>query len=372
MDWTSGERRDHLRAVLVDPVSYAVVGELGEVTGGSIVENYDAPTRVSGTVETIAPETYVDLSMVRLIHEAQLGPETYRETLGTFFALRSSGTYRVGTHRVLYDLKSVLYAMQDDYAPEDLTLAKGSTAKAAFARICGLCSRRRSWVDGASDSRWGKAWTLEAGDSYLSWLHQLADRSSNRVDASASGLVTMAAYVRPRDREPIMRLPWNSPLVMSAGIADRTNEDELPSRAIVTWEHAHEVRVRDGVYTSGAQKGQPKYRTKTERTTVTGWADADAGARSSIGRRGYRVSTWHVEDDLGAGKAAAEEKARQYLNREDDVIRRWDVPCFWFPVHEGDVLLWREPDSDSWRRCLVDELRRDLTNWTQVLTLRGV
>lgn len=368
MDWTAGERRDRLVVALVDPISYATVGYLSEVTGGSIVENYESDTRIAGTVETIAPESYVDLSMMRLVHEARLGSETYRETLGTFFALRSSGSTRNGAHRVTYDLKSVLYGMEEDYAPQDLTLGKGAQASAAFARICGLCSRRRRWVDG-NDTRWTKAWTLEAGDTYLSWLHQLASKSSNRLEVSTSGLVTMERYVRPSQREPLMRLAWNSPLVTSGGITDYTNEMEVPSRAIVTWEHEVTSRVRVGTYTSGAHKGQPRYREKTDHVTVTGWADADAGSRSSIGRRGYRVSTWHQEDDLGAGKAAAEERARQYLQREDDVITRWEVPCYWFPVHEGDVLLWR-PQDGSWVRVLVTDVMRDLSNWTQTLTLR--
>ena len=93
---------------------------------------------------------------------------------------------------------------------------------------------------------------------------------------------------------------------------------EVPSRAIVTWEHEVTSKVRVGTYTSGSNKGRPRYEERTDMVTVTGWADAPAGSRSSIGRRGYRVSTWHREDDLGAGRAAAEERAKRYLAQEGD------------------------------------------------------
>lgn len=370
MDWESGERRDRLVVALVDPTSYAAVGYLGEVVGGSVVENYESDTRIAGTVSTLAPDTHVDLSMMRLIHEARLGSETYRETLGTFFALRSSGSTRNGHRRASYDLKSVLYGMEEDHAPQDLTMASGTLASAAFDTICKRCQRRRQWQ--GNDTRWTKAWTLEAGDAHLSWLHQLASRSSNRLDVTTSGLVSMGRYVAPRDREPLMRLAWNSPLVTSAEITDTTNEMEVPSRAIVTWEHEVTAKVRVGTYTSGSRKGQARYEERTDMVTVTGWADAPAGSRSSIGRRGYRVSTWHREDDLGAGRAAAEERAKRYLAQEGDVVRRWDATTFWFPLHAGDVLLWRPRELDSHVKVMVTDVTKDLTSWTMRVSMKEV
>lgn len=372
-NWLDGERRDVVRCELVSPSGYGHVGWLDGVTAVRVTEGYESDTRINATVTTIAPETYVDLAMVRLIHVATFATgETWRETLGTFFAMRDADTWQHGGAETTFQLRSVLYGMADDLAPLEMTIAKGSTASAAFARICQACKRPRLWVDGANDKRFTANRVMEAGQSYLSWLHQLANATGNRLDVDPMGRVTMSRYTRPRARAAGMRLAWNSPLVLASGIRRETNAAEVPSRAVVTWEHEKQVRVRDGTYTSGANKGRPRYKEQTVRSTITAFADVPAGSPAHIDRRGYRVATWHAEDDLGESQATAQQRAAQYLDAEDDPRVTWEVPARWFDVHEGDVIAWLPPGETSYRKCLVHNLDRDLRDYTQTITLKEV
>ena len=372
-NWLDGERRDRIRAELVNPSGYGHLGWLDGVTAVRVTEGYESDTRINATVTTVEPGTYVDLAMVRLIHVATFATgEEWRETIGTFFAMRDADVFQHGGSSTTFQLRSALYGMASDLAPEPMTLAKGSTASAAFAKICQACRRPRMWVDGANDRRFTSNRVLEAGQSYLSWLHQLANLSGNRVDVDPMGRVTMSKYTHPRARAAGMRLAWNSPLVLASDIRRETNTSEIPDRAVVTWEHERKVKVKDGVHTSGAQKGQPKYKEQIARSTVTAWADAPAGSASSISRRGYRVATWHAEDDLGESQALAQQRAAEYLGGEDDPNVTWTVPARWFDVHEGDVVSWLPPGESSYRKCLVHNVDRDLWHFTQTLALKEV
>ena len=375
-NWLDGERRDRVLCELISPNGYGHLGWLSGVTAVRVTEGYESDTRINATVTTVEPETYIDLAMVRLIHVATFaGGEEWREVIGTFFAMRDSDTFRSGGSETTFQLRSVLYGMADDLAPHDLTVAKGSTASAAFAKMCQTCKRPRLWVDGANDARFTANRTFEAGKSYLSWLHQLANAAGNRLDVDPQGRVTMSRYVRPRDRAASMTLAWNSPLVLASGIRHETNASEIPSRAVVTWEHESTVLVRNGVYktaTDGHRKGDPRYTKKTVRSTMTAYADVAAGNAAHIDRRGFRVTTFHTEDDLGESQAVAQQRAAQYLDEEDDPRITWEVPCRWFDVHEGDIISWLPPGESGYRKCLVHNTNRDLRDFSQTLILKEV
>ena len=356
--WLDRERRDILTAQLLTPSGYSDIGWLEGVTGGSITDDHDTDTRIAATITTIAPETDVDLAMMRLWHEARFSDgDVQTELLGTFFALRTSEDWKSGTNSVTFDLKSALYGLSSDIAPTAKTLGKDSFARAAFEAICKECRRPYAWLD-ADNRRFSANKVLEAGKSNLSRLHELANMSGNRLDVDEQGRLTFQKYVRPRNRSVVMELEHTSPMVLSSGISRSTDEMEVPSRAIVTWNHSQSVRV--------------KGKSTTQQKAITAYADVDAGAHSSIGRRGFRVATYHQEDDLGTSTALAQQMARKYLDEEDEVSTTWTVPCRWFPIKAGQCISWLAPDADVYRKCLVTRVERDLTTFTQQLTLREV
>lgn len=379
-NWIDGERRDTVKVQCVNPTNYGHVGWLS-VSGATLTESYYSDTRIQGTVTALDASQYVPLSMLRIIHEATFSNgETYRRTLGTFFAIRSSDTWKSGAQVTDFELKSVLYGMSDDICPFDYTIGKGALAQGVYNAICGDCARPRLWVSGANNKRFEKNVVLEAGDSHLSWLHQLADMSGNRVDCDELGRVTMAKYTPPSHVSPKMKLPFNSPLVLASGISRRSNEMEVPSRSIVTWEHEYETKVVDGKYKSDYtdqggvfhRKGDPREVTKTERKTVTEFADVVAGNPASLGRRGFRVASWHSMDDMGDSKATAQQYARSFLAEESQPTTTWDISTRWWEVGAGDVINWKPSESEPYRKALVQNIDKDLLNFTMRITLKEV
>lgn len=357
-NWLDQERVDVLTAQLVSPSDYSELGWLEGLTGGSITDDCDTDTRIAATLTTISPETYVDLAMVRLWHEARFSDgSTWTELLGTFFALRTSERWQSGTNSVTFDLKSALYGLSNDIAPTPKVIAKNAYARAAFESICKDCRRPYKWLD-ANNKRFSANTALEAGKAELSRLHQLANLSGNRLDVDEYGRLTFSTYVRPRNRAVVMELEADSPLVLASGISRSTDEMEIPSRAIVTWNHSTKAKV--------------KGKTVTQQKAITAVADVSSGSHSSLGRRGYRVSTYHTEDDLGASTALAQQMAKKYLDLEDDISVTWEVPCRWFDVKAGQVIKWLPPDEDSYRKCLVTKVSRDLHTFRQTLSLREV
>ena len=356
--WEDKERRDLLSVQLITPSGYADAGWLEGVTGGSITDDHDTDTRIAATITTIAPESYVDLAMMRLWHEARFSEgSAHVELLGTFFALRTSEEWKSGTNEVTFDLKSALYGLSSDIAPTAKTLGKDSFARAAFEQICKECKRPYAWTD-ANNKRFTANKVLEAGKSNLSRLHELANLSGNRLDVDAQGRLVMERYVQPKNRTPVMDLQHDSPLVLASGITRSTDESTIPSRAIVTWNHSQTVRVRG--------------KNTTQQKAITAYADVASGAHSSIGRRGFRVATYHQEDDLGTSTALAQRMAKKYLDAEDDISVTWSVPCRWFPIRAGQCINWLAPDAPTYRKCLVTRVERKLTNFTQTIQLREV
>ena len=380
MDWKDGERRDVLRVQMVNPTNYGSLGYL-KVTGASITESYNSDTRIQGTISALDADNYVPLSMIRLIHEADFSNgEHYRKVLGTFFAMRSRDTWRSGAQTTEFQLKSVLYGMANDYAPFDMTIAAGATTQAAFNNICSKCKRKRLWVSGANDKKFAKNRLLEAGDSYLSWLHQLANMTRNRIDCDERGRVTISKYIAPSKRSPSMRLAFNSKLVLSSGIVRESDEMEVPGRSIVTWEHEYEVQVKDGTYKINYTdpdgvyhpEGSDKFITKIERKTITDYADVDDGNQAHIARRGFRVAQWHSMDDLGDSKATAQEYAKSFLEEDSKPTVTWGVSTRWFEINEGDVISWKPSEDEPYRKVLVMNADKDLFAFTMYLELKEV
>lgn len=375
MDWRDRERRDYLTVEMVHPTSFNHLGWLKGVTGATVTEDYESDTRIAATVTTVAPESYIDLALLRIHHECRFSNgDTWNECIGTFFALRSDDEWVSGVHQTTFDCKSMLYGMEQDIAPKVLTIKKGGKTKAAFETICKECKRPRRWVS-ANDKAFGSNTDFDAGQSYLERLHDLAEKSDNRVDVTTDGVVTIQKLVKPAKRSPVMKLAWNSPLVLASGISMSTDDMEVTSRAIVTWKHSYKTKVRDGVYKSNSgnhKKGDPKYKESTANKDVTAWADVPSGNRAHIDRRGFRVASWHSEDDLGDSQSVAQKKAKEYLAEEDEPNVVWTVPCRWFDIHEGQVISWLPPDATQYRNCLVESLERDLWHYTQTLTLKEV
>jgi len=375
------ERQDRLYAELVTPVGYKHLGWLTGVIDASITEDYDSDTRIQGTVTTIEPESYIENAMVRLIHDSKWPNGTSsREVLGTFFVIRTREVWEHGACETVFELKSVLYGMKDDKAPEPMTLAQGSYGVDAFAKICNLCSRPKTALVSKNDKRKLEATTLDAGKSYLSWLHDVAEQDGMRVDVDVNGYVTYDLD-RGFDQSPAMSLAYNSHVILD-GTERTTDASTIASRSIVTWEYSYEVEVEDGVYKSAYTdsdgvyhaKGSTKYKKSTQKKPITAWADVDQGHPAHIGRRGWRKSEYHKYsgEEYGSNSSVsqAQRMAKELLTEDTAVTTEWSVSSLYIPdLHAGQVIRWKPPEGD-WRLCLVTDLKKELHHFTMSFTLK--
>lgn len=375
------ERLDTLKVQLLTPVGYKHLGWMSGVTNATLIEDYDSDTRVQGTITTIAPESYIDLAMVRLIHDSKWPNGTSaRETLGTFFVIRTGDSWSSGVQEVTFELKSVLYGMKDDLAPDSLTLAKGSYGIDAFAKICDLCKRPKTSLVSKDNNRQLANMTLDAGKSYLSWLHEVAERDGMRIDVNTSGQVTYDKDLGFA-KSPTLSLAHNADVVMG-GVAMSSDLSTVASRSIVTWDYEYDEQVRDGVYKSNYTdsdgvyhaKGSAKYKTKKAHRPITAWADVEAGHPAHIGRRGWRKAVYHKysgdEYSDNASKSQAQNMAKSLLKDDSAATTEWTIPMLYVPdIHAGDVIRWK-PQGGDYRKCLVTSIQKELYHYTMTVTLR--
>ena len=339
MDWTSKEIRHSLIAEMVKPNGYTHLGWL-DVENGTVTYQYYSDERVYGKVSTYTMDEYIDLAMLRLVHIAELGKEIYREPLGTFFAEVSSDEYTESVHKGSFNLNSVLWGMADDLAPNETSLAEGGFAKDAMQQICEKCSRPFKIESNFNDYRFGSNHILEALDSYLSHLHQIADLSGNRVDCDELGNVSFSKYIAPSEKEPTISLEYGSSMILTQPISMDNGDSDTYSRAIVTWEHSDDDT--------------------NESMVITGYADVESGNRLHIANRGYRKSVAYREDDLGTSIVEAQNKAREYLEYDSVGTVTWELQTKYFPLSVGDVIKWRPRDGAE-RYCMVTSLEKQLS-----------
>lgn len=339
MDWRNKEIRHAVEAEMVSPSGYTHLGWL-PVSGGTLTAKYYSDDRIQASIDTYRFDEYIDLAMIRLIHTARLLSETYREELGTFFVDISEDKIASKIHSASLDLNSVLWGMSEDQAVNETNLANGGYAKDAFQQILNLCMRPFKMDDNFNNYRFGSNLVLEAFDSYLSHLYQIADISGNRVDCDTMGNVTISKYVPPANRTPRMSLAYGDPLIVLEPVRYSNGDSDTYSRAIVTWDHS---------INSGSD-----YSTKT----ITGYADSD-NSRLKIANRGYRRSAVYREDDLGDSLVLAQNKAKTYLETDSVGTVTWELKTKWFPIDCGDVIKWTSKDGTS-RNCMVTALDKQL------------
>lgn len=336
--WRDGAREDVIRVQMVDPFDVdRVRGELaGVVTSGcSITEGYYTDSRVTAKVRAYE-DGYVGDSWLRIVHECPA--YGYRAELGTFVVTKASRTSELGGTVTDYDLQSVLWAVSKDTLPCHWSVGEGALAREAFARICETVGKAHAVLPGAMDYRFAQTVVYELGDSFLSDLFDVADRSGNRVDVDGHGRITLGRYVAPSQREPDWVLDLEDPrgLVLAGGVSWAEEPGSVVNRVIVK-------------HTNGESE-------------VVGSADAAQ-------TRGYTVAEVKSVQDLSPETPArASQLAREYLQRGGGAGREYSVSALYFPVHEGDVV--RLVTDGVRHDCLVKEADVSLADMTVDLTLK--
>ena len=346
--WKDAARRDVLSAIQLEPNDLeSTLGELSGVldSGASITEGYYTDHRITAKLSALEPgrEPY---SWIRLVHEC---PDySWSEELGTFVVAQEDTTYEDGTSTVEYNLRSILWAISSDTQPFHFSIGEGATTYDVFRRICQIVGKTGQILAGAGNHRYTSSVVYEIGDSYLSDLFDVASTASCRLGVDGHGRITLAPYTPPSQRDPDWVLDLSDPsgIVIADGSKVTDTTGQQISRAIVTY--------KDGD------------------TEISAGADVGSGSPYSPSRRGYTIAKVDSVTDLSpATQAQAQKTAETNLALgTSGKGRERTAKCLYFPVHQGDIVEWREgPDTT---RYLVKEADKDLSDWTVDLTLLEV
>lgn len=345
--WRDQTRVDELTVQMVDPHTLSVVrGELGSVMDCTITEGYFTDGRVSGQVTALDDDTYVADSMLRIVH--RIPDIGYSAELLTGYVTQLQRDHSDNSTTTTYSLDSTLWALSEDTLPRHFSIGAGATTDQAFESVLRkTCGREYLLLPGAKNSRFSQTVVYELGDSFLSDLFDICDRSGNRLDVDGHGRITIAAYVPPSAREPDWVIDANESrsIVLDEGDGWTDKPGEAYNRVIVVHKNGDNETV--------------------------GYVDAGAGYRYANGNVGWLRAKVISENDLSPDTSArATELARQRLAENVTVETERKVKCMYFPVHEGEVIRF-SLDGDT-RKCLVKQVDADLSDWTVSLTLKEV
>ena len=353
--WENPERFDNVRAQMLHPVTFEFLDEL-PVTGGSQTEDWWLDTRTSAQLTTIDFDKYIDLAAIRIWHDWSFPSGKHgSECIGTYYVSDTPQTWGAGAESVTLELKSTLWAMNVDLLPAPFAVAKGAKGQDVVKRACEACNRKYSLVSGYVGWSYPEAVVYDVGMSYLYVLYWVTTTQNdlNHIDVDVNGTVTYSKLVWPKDRNPDFELEFDGPLVMSQGVRRESNELSIPGRSVVTWNYRPEG-------------------SDAEEQIISAYADVAQGLRSHISRRGFRVTEVHNMSSMESNsQAEAQRMASEFLPDDSSPTVEWEVPCRWFPVHEGDVCKWKRPDG-KWVKTLVWTVERNLKEFTMTLTLREV
>ena len=114
MNWSAPGRRDTFKAVMVSTSN--LNNELGSLPmeEGSVFRRYYSETKTGGTI-TVSESP--GRNLVRIYVESELGGESERTVLGTFFPRWDSVASRFGLDTYELSLESTLVRLSEDMTP---------------------------------------------------------------------------------------------------------------------------------------------------------------------------------------------------------------------------------------------------------------
>lgn len=342
-----------LKAYAVDPHNFDLTRcEIeGLQQSGHITWGYDSDTRVSASISVLDP-TFPHGSWIRLVVEA---PE-YTEELGTF-AISHIQKEEVGENSLLvsYDLQSVLWALSEDRGGYHYCIGSGVKTQTAAARIVSdVCGRKYRFLPGMRDTASGSNTVYEIGDSFLSILFDICNKSNNRLDCDGHGRITFEPYISPRNREYDVEIDERDPrsIVLDSGLTEDDSSGEAYNRTIVYYKGRPEGSDKDVEILAGGQV-----------------VSSDPISASVTGVTRTQVHT--VNDMSPATQARANQLVSTYISDDVDPNITRDRTIMWIPIKGGVVMKWTDKlgVTGKWFARTVEG---NFDDWTMSLTTKKV
>ena len=306
MDWFASGVRNSFEYEMYDPWLRSPRGML-EVVSCSISEGYYTDSKARADVECDA-ESWFENSALRVWHTARLAGGSVRECLGTFVPDEVSETRERGARTLSLSMMHPIDKMATDLRCGDVGVAAG-TEVSEWVRTRIEDSGCTAAIDPALAGRTlPTSWVWGHGESVLSVVDAAASAAGCVIGAEPDGSVSMRPYVAPSRKSPAWELPASA--VTSAS---RATAGDVCNRVVVAAE------------SDGAR--------------LSAWATVDPSHPWAFQRLGRWFAKSYEERVEPFDQATVQALADHYMALNDDVSRKWEVSCLYFPCRCGEVVV---------------------------------
>lgn len=343
MDWSDQTMPHWITVQMLQPQMLdSVIGELEgiDLSNSSVSANYSTDTRTSAKLRVVNGN-WVRGSWLRIIAHY---PDYERE-LGTYVV--SGEPFQLSGSVYDLELQSLLWAYAQDECPWPLTVSSGANVVNCAKNECG--SFKTNFPQ--SSAKTTESITYDAGTNRLKRHFDLLAIANLRADVDGHGVFT--AEEADLIKAPSFTVSLEDPKGIAHG--DITRESDfltMPNRAGVS------------------------YKWTVDGNDKAVYAHSDTKGNASPVVRGYAVTELKVLEDLNPPtQAHAQEEADKLRDSFTESVE-WRLNCRYFPVWEGDAIIFdvsdRDPEYSGARTCRVESLELELEHMDMSLVLKEI
>lgn len=224
---------------LVDSRTLDDLGPLEGVTSYSLAESWRGKYRQTGSVELDGAELPA-WAAVRAFVVASDGTESQRVELATLYPYAAPETQtRYGRDMNKYDLASMMRKLGDNLNDKDTAIGAGWSAAGHFSWCCTECGAVPGVHPGIdSTTKSPRVW--EAGETYLTEAHAMADACGGRVEPDAHGRVCLVPYQYPAKVAQSFELQPGAGSVVHVGLD--YERPEIINKVVAVYEQGDDRR----------------------------------------------------------------------------------------------------------------------------------
>lgn len=348
-DWTSTELKHRLSVEMVDALNHSdMLGAMNvSESNASVTKDITMNTISQASITCLDWSEWIENSWIRIVHEI---PEyNYRNVLGTYFVYSEGRSWEYGSMAASPTLYSSLKALSLDKIASPIFIGEGAAVSTVFATILDPFIDH-TIAPACGDYHYTSTYVLDAGDTKLDALQSTLSHVNWEYRLNGDGSLHFVPFVPYAARSIVYTIDANSTdsVIYENTLKPEGTNRTSPGRSIVVW------------------KGEDN-----SDEPVTAYADVGSDNPASPQRRGYIVSELHELSDMNGDRTArnAMEYARQFLQKDSVVSRKWTMTTLWIPIDVGDCISFRPPDETSFIRTIVQNIEYDLSKWNMKITI---
>lgn len=351
-NWESAELDHRLRVEMTDAMRHEdTFGRLdASESFGNITMDMTTNTIAQASINCPDWDQWIENSWIRIVHE--IPSYDYRNVLGTFFVYSEGRSFEYGSTAASPSLYSSLKALSMDKVPSPIFVAEGAPISKVFGALLDPFAKYRISPE-CGEYYYTSTYVIDAGASKLDALRSLCANVNWEYRLEGDGTIVFIPY-KPYESRPIsytIDARSENSVIHENTLKPEGSERMTPGRSIVVWKG-------DG----------------TDDEPVSAFADVTSDNVASPQRRGYIVAELHELSDLNGDRTAQNALiyARQFLDKDSRVLRKWSMDTLWLPIEIGDCVMFRPDDEDNFIRTIAQYVEYDFSKWKLKLTLAEV